>query len=162
MANQPAQRAADKLGDEAFMTAEELRKYMNDMALAKAGQEVSAMDKADAARKELITAMKAKVDLTPEKVQEIMQRLSTQLRAAAQRGDSEVMVMRFPNDICTDKGRAINNYEAGWPDTLTGRPRQAYEFWKEHLQPQKYRLSAVIVEWPGGLPGDVALFISWS
>lgn len=162
MVNKPAQRAADTLGDEAFMTAEELRKYMNDMALAKAGQEVSAMDRADAARKELIDAMKEKVDLTPQKSQEIMQRLSTQLKAAAQRGESEVMVMRFPNDICTDKGRAINNYEAGWPDTLTGRPRQAYEFWKEHLQPQKYRLSAAIIDWPGGLPGDVALFVSWA
>ena len=49
-----------------------------------------------------------------------------------------------------------------WPETLTGRPRQAYEFWKEHLQPQKYKLKAMIVDWPGGLPGDVAFFLSWS
>ena len=42
------------------------------------------------------------------------------------------------------------------------RPRQAYEFWKEHLQPAKYRLKAIIVDWPAGLPGDVAFFLRWS
>ena len=70
--------------------------------------------------------------------------------------------MRFPSALCTDKGRAINNAEPDWPATLTGRPRQAYEFWKEHLQPAKYKLRAMIIDWPGGLPGDVAFFLSWS
>ena len=69
--------------------------------------------------------------------------------------------MRFPNTLCTDKGRALNNSERTWPDTLVGRPRQAYEFWREHLQPAGYRLKALIVDWPGGLPGDVGFFLGW-
>jgi hypothetical protein len=71
------------------------------------------------------------------------------------------MVMRFPCELCTDKGRAINNAEAGWPETLIGRPRQAYEFWRNELQPAGYRLTAMIVEWPGGLPGDVGFYLGW-
>jgi hypothetical protein len=69
--------------------------------------------------------------------------------------------MRFPHELCADKGRAINNAEPGWPETLTGRPRQAFELWRDHLRPAGYRLSAVIVDWPGGLPGDVGFFLSW-
>ena len=102
------------------------------------------------------------LQLTPEKIAEIKHNLATKTRAAAGRGETEVLVMRFPSALCTDKGRAINNAEADWPSTLTGRPRQAYEFWKEHLQPAKYKLRAIIIDWPGGLPGDVAFFLSWS
>lgn len=153
---------AETLGDETFMSADNLRTYMTDMAMAKASKEMSAMDKADEARKELMRTLQEKVDLTPKKIAEIKANLAVKLRAAAQRGETEVMVMRFPNNLCTDKGRAINNSEQGWPNTLTGRPRQAYELWDEHLRPAKYRLKAMIIDWPGGLPGDVAFFLSWS
>ena len=33
---------------------------------------------------------------------------------------TEVEVFRFPNQLCTDKGRAINQQEPGWEKTLTG------------------------------------------
>ena len=52
-------------------------------------------------------------------------------------------------------------YPLDWPETLTGRPRQAYEFWRDQLRPAGYRLKAMIVEWPGGLPGDVGFFLQW-
>ena len=58
--------------------------------------------------------------------------------------------------LCTDKGRSINNADKDWPETLTGRPRQAYEFWRDQLRPAGYRLKAMIVEWPGGLPATSA------
>jgi len=158
----PVKPNAETLGDETFMSADDLRKYMTDMAMAKASKELSAMDKADEARKELMRTLQEKVELTPKRIAEIRSNLAVKLRAAAQRGETEVMVMRFPNNLCTDKGRAINNSEEGWPNTLTGRPRQAYELWQEHLRPAKYKLKAMIVDWPGGLPGDVAFFLSWS
>jgi hypothetical protein len=71
------------------------------------------------------------------------------------------MVMRFPNVLCTDKGRAINNSDPAWPETLTGRPRQAYELWRDQLKAAGFRLSAMIIEWPGGLPGDIGFFLKW-
>jgi hypothetical protein len=153
---------AETLGDETFMSADDLRSYMTDMAMAKASKGLGAFDKADEARKELIRTLQEKIELSPKKIAEIKSNLSSKLRAAAQRGDTEVMVMRFPNSLCEDKGRAINQSEPGWPDTLTGRPRQAYELWADHLRPAKYKLKAIIIDWPGGLPGDVALFLSWS
>lgn len=101
------------------------------------------------------------VAVTPEKIAEVKRRVFGQLRKAAGKGDKEVLVMRFPNALCTDKGRALNNLEKGWPSTLIGRPLQAFEFWRDHLQPQGYGLKAMIVDWPEGLPGDIGFFLTW-
>lgn len=79
----------------------------------------------------------------------------------AEVGEDEIMVARFPNELSTDHGRSINQAEAGWPETLIGKPHQVYLVWKEHLQPLGYHLKAQIVDWPDGLPGDIALYISW-
>ncbi|WP_245973816.1 hypothetical protein [Bosea caraganae] len=144
------------------MSADDLREYMTEMQMAQASKFVSAMDKAEEARKKLVKALADKIEVTPEKIAEIKRTIAVKTRAAAERGETEVMVMRFPNTLCSDKGRAINNSERDWPESLTGRPRQAYEFWKEHLQPARYKLKALIIDWPGGLPGDVAFFLSWS
>ncbi|PTM42853.1 hypothetical protein [Bosea sp. 124] len=150
------------LADESFMSADDLRSYMTDLEMAKASKMLGAMDKAEEARRKLVATLQDEIDVTPEKIAEIKHSLATKTRAAAGRGETEVLVMRFPSALCTDKGRAINNAEADWPTTLTGRPRQAYEFWREHLQPAKYRLRAMIIDWPGGLPGDIAFFLTWS
>lgn len=162
MATATQNPAAGTLADESFMSADDLRAYMTEVEMAKASKMLGAMDKAEEARKKLVAALREEIDVTPEKVAEIKQSLANKTRAAAGRGEKEVLVMRFPSALCTDKGRAINNAEADWPTTLTGRPRQAYEFWKEHLQPAKYKLRAMIIDWPGGLPGDIAFFLSWS
>jgi len=154
-----SQAGVQELGDESFMSAADLRTYMDEMDMAKAMKEVDAMDRAEKARKELIKTLSTPVDA--ERLKEVKASLQSKLRGAAQRGVSELMVMRFPTALCTDKGRAINNSDKDWPDTLTGRPRQAYEFWRDQLRPGGYRLRAMIVEWPGGLPGDVGFFLQW-
>ena len=73
------------------------------------------MDRADKAREELIKRLSEPLDLTPERLKEILQPLQAKLRAAAERGQTELMVMRFPNSLCTDKGRAINNADPTGP-----------------------------------------------
>lgn len=155
-------RQTEILADESFMSADDLRSYMTDLEMAKASKALGAMNKAEEAQRRLVATLSEEIAVTPEKIAEIKHNLATKTRAAAGRGETEVLVMRFPSALCTDKGRAINNAEADWPSTLTGRPRQAYEFWKEHLQPARYKLRAIIIDWPGGLPGDVAFFLSWS
>nr|WP_246529379.1 hypothetical protein [Microvirga zambiensis] len=143
------------------MSAADLRNYMTEMQMAKAVKSVDGMDRAEKARQEMIKRMAEPLELTPEVHAEIVQNLQMKLRTAAQRGATELMVMRFPNAICTDHGRAINNADPAWPDTLTGRPRQAYELWRDQLRDAGFRLNAMIIEWPGGLPGDVGFFLKW-
>ncbi|MBB4042075.1 hypothetical protein GGR34_003760 [Microvirga flocculans] len=154
-------KVSQELGDETFMSAADLRKYMTDMQMAKAMKSVDGMDKAGKAREELIKRLAEPIDMTPERLKDVLQPLKSKLKAAAERGQTELMVMRFPNALCTDHGRAINNSDPDWPETLTGRPRQAYELWRDQLRSAGFRLSALIIEWPGGLPGDVGFFLKW-
>jgi hypothetical protein len=157
----PAGGPHQHLGDESFMSAADLRGYMDKVTLAKMNEAVEAMDRARHAKEELAKTLSQPIDLTPAKLQEITETLLIKLRAAAERGENEIMVMRFPNTLCSDHGRAVNNADTSWPDTLTGRPRQAYELWRDHLRAAGYGLSAMIVEWPNGMPGDVGMFLTW-
>ena len=75
---------------------------------------------------------------------------------------TEVEVFRFPNQLCTDKGRAINNQEPGWENTLTGTPKEIYQFWDKYFRSRGYKLRVQIVDFPSGLPGDIAMTVSWS
>lgn len=150
-----------ELGDESFMSATDLRGYMDKVAAAHANEAVEAMESARRAKETLAKQLGEPIELTPQKLHEITETLLVKLRAAAERGETEIMVMRFPNSLCTDHGRAINNTEERWPETLTGRPRQAYELWRDRLKPQGYGLAAMIVDWPNGMPGDVGLFLTW-
>lgn len=156
---QRSSASAQELGDETFMSASELRNYMVETMMAKASKDSGS--NAEKARQDLIRSLMQPVPVTPEKIAEVKKRVLGQLRTAAAKGDKEALVMRFPNALCTDKGRALNNMEKDWPDTLIGRPLQAFEFWRDHLQPQGYGLKAMILDWPEGFPGDVGLFLTW-
>jgi hypothetical protein len=89
------------------------------------------------------------------------QRFSNAVRRAVERGEKEFMVLRFPSDWCTDGGRAINNTEPDWPETLTGFAKRGYEYFEKEIAPAGYRLSAQILNFPNGMPGDVEIFVKW-
>jgi hypothetical protein len=74
---------------------------------------------------------------------------------------TEVEIIRFPNELCTDKGRAINQQEPGWENTLTGEPKEIYRFWDKYFRPHGYKLRVQVVDFPGGLPGDIGMTVSW-
>ena len=86
---------------------------------------------------------------------------STIIRRAVRNGLTEVLVYRFPNTLCTDRGRAINQQESGWENTLTGIPKEILQLWSDYLKPRGYRIAYQIIDFPGGMPGDVGVTISW-
>jgi hypothetical protein len=75
--------------------------------------------------------------------------------------DHQLQVVTFPSSLCTDRGRSINNADPDWPTTLTGFAKKAYDYYEEELRPLGYKLTAEIVTWPDGLPGDVAMSLKW-
>lgn len=93
---------------------------------------------------------------------ERLERAVAIINRAANNGATEVEVVRFPNTLCTDRGRAINQQEPGWEGTLTGLPRELFEFWQKYLKANGYKLRVQIVDFPGGMPGDVGMTLSWS
>ncbi|WP_374302344.1 hypothetical protein [Paracoccus sp. (in: a-proteobacteria)] len=93
-----------------------------------------------------------------ERERDMIRRLVTN---AVEKGQFEAMVYSFPASLCTDHGRAINNSEPDWPETLQGKARVLYDRFKENLQPKGYKLKAMIINFPDGMPGDVGFFIDW-
>jgi len=94
--------------------------------------------------------------------EEALRRVATIIERAAANGLTEVQVYRFPNALCTDRGRAINQQEPGWETTLTGLPKEMYQFWERQLRPRGYKLRFQIVDFPDGVPGDVGITLKWA
>ena len=92
---------------------------------------------------------------------EVKARVSAALRAAAERGETHLRVMTFPSELCKDGGRAVNSGDPNWPTTLIGFAARAYEFYRTELQPHGYRLRAEILDFPGGMPGEVGITLTW-
>jgi hypothetical protein len=90
-----------------------------------------------------------------------LKRVTSLVQRAVKNGLSEVEVYRFPSKLCTDLGVAINNQHKGWESTLTGLPKEMYDFWKRHLREKGYRLICQIVDYPGGVLGDVSVTLKW-
>ncbi|MCB1970752.1 MAG: hypothetical protein R3D03_23230 [Geminicoccaceae bacterium] len=89
------------------------------------------------------------------------EQLNRAIMNAVENDKNELMVMRFPSAWCSDKGRAINNCEPDWPHTLSGKSARAYAAFEEELRPLGYRLKAQILSFPGGMPGDVGIYLHW-
>jgi hypothetical protein len=132
-------------------SAADLRRRMAEREAAKAAEEVRRLKEQEEKQKEFHKP----ADRTPE---QLMERVMELVNRAADRGQSEVQVYRFPNSLCTDRGRRINNSEPDWDRTLEGRPRAGYEFWRDHLRPLGFHLRAQVLEYPGGMPGDIGFF----
>lgn len=87
--------------------------------------------------------------------------LLQQARRAAEHGEKEFMLLRFPSQLCSDGGRAINVPDPGWPATLRGDAAEIYLRWQRDLRPRGFPLAAHVLEFPGGVPGDIGLFLTW-
>jgi len=94
--------------------------------------------------------------------EDVMRRAHSIIERAVESGHTSVQVFRFPNELCTDRGRAINQAEPGWEKTLTGIPKELFEFWQRRLRPLGYKIRYEIVDFPNGMPGDVGVTLSWS
>lgn len=82
-------------------------------------------------------------------------------REAAEHGEKRLLLLRFPNELCSDGGRAINVSEPDWPSTLRGEAAEVFLRWERDLKPRGFHLSAQVLEFPGGKPGDIGLFLVW-
>ena len=82
-------------------------------------------------------------------------------RIAAGKGEKEHMLLRFPCELCTDRGRAVNVPEPSWPATLRGIAAQVFLRWKRELRARGFRLTARVINFPNGVPGDIGLFLVW-
>ncbi len=92
---------------------------------------------------------------------QVMDRINNAVRSAAQRGVHERQDLTFPATFCNDRGRRINNNEPDWTESLEGFAKRAYDYYVKQLQPLGFKLRVQILDYPGGMPGTVALFLVW-
>ena len=124
----------------------------------KASEEMRNRTAADAEKAALIKQLSKPSGVSED---EGLQRAIKIIERAASNGLTEVPICRFPSQLCSDRGRAINQQEAGWEKTLTGLPREIYELWHRQFRDRGYKLRVQIIDFPGGMPGDVGMTLSW-
>jgi hypothetical protein len=144
--------------DELLPSAKDIRKEMALAEAEKASEEARRKAAEEAENQAFIDQLTKPSGVSDE---EGIRRGMTMVKRAMKAGLSEVQVHRFPNTLCTDRGRAINQMEAGWEETLTGVPKEIYQLWYKHFRSRGYKLKVQIVDFPGGMPGDVGMFLSW-
>ncbi|MCK1285798.1 hypothetical protein IVB41_17910 [Bradyrhizobium sp. 44] len=144
--------------DELIANALQIRKEAALEEARKAEEYVRLAAAAEAEKRDLIERLSKPSGKSEE---EKIKLASTIIQRAVRNGLTEVQVYRFPNTLCTDKGRAINQMEAGWEKTLTGIPKEIFELWSEYLKPRGYRIGYQVIDFPDGVPGDIGVIISW-
>lgn len=144
-------------GGGAPVSAEQLRMQILQRELEKASQ---ADQVAEAERKKHEAF--AQDFLTKSISQEETDMVRRLVANAVKDGKMEALVYSFPSDLCTDGGRAINNNAPDWPDTLQGKAREFYERYESIAKPQGYRMKAMVINFPGGIPGDIGFFLNWA
>ena len=92
---------------------------------------------------------------------EAIDRINHLISVAAKQGNHQLQVLTFPSSYCSDGGRRINIADPEWPSTLEGFAKKAYDFFQKELRPLGYKLHAEIISFPGGMPGEVALVLTW-
>ena len=136
--------------------------FAKKVALAEADEaakESKARHQAEMDKKALLDQLQKPSGVSDE---EAIQRALKMIEGAVRNRRTEVQIHRFPNILCTDNGRAINQMEAGWPETLTGVPKEIYDLWDRHFRDKGYKLRAEIIDFPDGMPGDVAMTLVWA
>jgi len=149
--------AAQPAGSGVFSVAD-INREMADREAAKAADDLRHKKEQEEKQKSLIEELHKPFDRS---VDQLMQLVMQLVRHAAEHGQREVQVYRFPNAMCNDRGRRINNSEPDWETSLEGRPKFAHEFWHEHLRPLGFHLSAQVLDYPGGMPGDIGFILTW-
>ena len=139
-------------------TAKEIQRQAALREAEKADEHARRLMAAQAEKQKLIDELGKPSGLSED---EKVKLAATVIQRAVRNGMSEVQIYRFPNTLCTDRGRAISQMEAGWENTLTGMAREIYRLWIDYLQPRGYRIRYQIIDCPGGVPGDVSIVLSW-
>lgn len=134
----------------------DLKEISTDAEIAKMEDERQAKQMKEKVQQDLRDAFEAR-EIHPE----VFDRINNAVRIAAKQGLHQIEVLTFPCKFCSDGGRRINIADPEWPSTLQGFAKKAYDFFQKELRPLGFKLTAEIVSFPGGMPGEVALFLKW-
>ncbi len=138
------------------LSADSVRTYVAERKRKEAAER-RAHEAAMKSEREKLHQMFLERDVRPEAIE----RVTALVRKAVEAGERQALLFQFPSDWLPDQGRAITNHDRNWPEALVGFARRAYDAYEEHLAPRGFQLDAEILDWPGGMPGDVGFILRW-
>ena len=109
--------------DDLLPKADDCMKKIAAVEAEKASENMRKQQAAEAEKRALMERLSNPSGVSDE---ERMKRAAAIIKRAVDNGLTEVEVGRFPNKLFTDRGRAINQQEPGWENTLTGLPKELY------------------------------------
>jgi hypothetical protein len=139
-----------------LLRPEDLRKISDDQDMARARKTLERMKVEEDERAGLREIFMSK-DVHPQ----AKKRINDAVQRAAQQGQRQLLAVTFPASYCNDQGRRINNMDPDWPSSLEGFAKKAYEYYMAELKPLGFKLNAQILDYPGGMPGDIGLYLRW-
>ena len=138
------------------LTPDQLHRITEDTAMAKAKEALAKMNLEENQKKSLHDAF-----ISREPPADALEQLMVTVRHLAEQGETEMLALQFPANYLDDHGRKINNLEPDWPTSLTGFAKRAFEFYEQNLKRHGYKVRAQILDYPGGMPGDVGIYLVW-
>jgi hypothetical protein len=139
-----------------LLSPKDLKEISSHAEMAKMESERQFKEKHEQQKRDLRAAFMSR-EIHPEAIE----RINKAVRIAAEQGRHQLEVVTFPCRYCSDGGRRINIGDPEWPATLEGFAGKAYKFFEKELRPHGYKLTAQIVSYSSGVPGDVGLFLKW-
>jgi hypothetical protein len=91
----------------------------------------------------------------------IIDKAAAMVKQAVENGPTSVQVFRFPHEVPSGNGAAIDEAEKNCETTLTGVPREIYDFRQRQPKPLGYRIRYEIIDCVGGTPGGVRATLNW-
>jgi hypothetical protein len=137
--------------------AAELRRRVDELRAARRRDDAAERHRRAEARAAALRAF-----LEQHVTEEDFARARRDIHAAVEQGRYEVEVLRFAADALTDGGRAVNNADPAWPETLRGPAAEWFAAFRRSAAPNGFKMHARVVSFPDGKPGEVALFLSWA
>lgn len=137
-------------------SADAVRDFVKSRKDAQAAEE-RAHEAAQKAEREKLKASFQEREVQPEALDRIAALVAKQI----ERGEKQALVLQFPSDWLPDQGRAVTNRDPEWHRKLEGFPARAYAYFEKELAPRGFQLQAQILDWPGGMPGDVGFILTW-
>lgn len=138
------------------LTADSFRHLVDESVQAGVDEKKAVAKAADLARIKQVKAV-----LHDHLGTEMWDALMTHARVAAAHGAKELELIRFPSEACSDSGRKIGIVDPAWPETLRGEAAEVHARWVRELKPAGFSLVARVVDFPHGMPGNIALVLVW-
>lgn len=137
-------------------SADAVRGFISSKKEAEAAEQ-RAYEAARKAEREKLRASFQEREVQPE----ALERVAALVAKAVERGEKQALVLQFPSDWLPDQGRGVTNHDPAWSARLEGFPKRAHDFFEKELAPRGFQIKAEILDWPGGMPGDVGFILTW-